>query len=177
MRAAARAGIRAALAAALLLAAAGSGQALAQRPPAVDGPLGDTPTFDRKPVAQLQGLDKITARIWKLEVPVGEISRFGTLEFAVHDCRKRPPIEPPESAVFLEVQDHLQDGTVAEIFYGWMFASSPALSALEHPVYDLWLLDCLDAPTPEVRTAEPGELPPGVIAPRRPRPRPQSTSR
>lgn len=171
----ARAAIRAATVAALLLA----GTALAQRPPIVDGPLTEDPTFEPKRFAQLQGLDKITARIWKLEVPVGEISRFGTLEFAVHDCRKRPPIEPPESAVFLEIQDHLQDGSVAEVFYGWMFASSPALSALEHPVYDLWLLDCLDepTPTPEVMTGDPDEASEDVSGPRRPRPRPPSMSR
>jgi hypothetical protein len=96
-----------------------------------------------EPVALLQGLDKITARISKFEAPVGEAVHFGTLSIRVRDCEKNPPEEPPESAAFVEV-DEMRPGERAakRLFSGWMFASSPALSALEHPVYDVGLLDC-----------------------------------
>src|SRR6516164_4290312 len=95
-----------------------------------------------EPVALLQGLDKITARVSKFEAPVGTPVRFGTLLIRVRDCEKNPPEETPESAAFLEI-DEVRPGEVnLRVFSGWMFASSPALSALEHPVYDVNLLDC-----------------------------------
>jgi hypothetical protein len=95
-----------------------------------------------EPVALLQGLDKITARVSKFEAPVGIPVRFGTLSIRVRDCEKNPPEEAPESAAFLEI-DEVRPGEVnLRVFSGWMFASSPALSALEHPVYDVNVLDC-----------------------------------
>lgn len=93
-------------------------------------------------VAVLQGLDKVTARISTFDVPVGEPVRFGTLEIVVRHCRKRPPEEPPETSVFLEIDDARRGEQPVRLFSGWMFASSPALSALEHPVYDVWVVDC-----------------------------------
>lgn len=104
------------------------------------------------PVAQIQGLDKITARISTFEVPVGQVARFGTLEIRVDACYRTPPEERPESATFLDIADIRDDGraTREQLFSGWMFASSPGLSALEHPVYDVWLKECLspeDAPS------------------------------
>jgi hypothetical protein len=97
-------------------------------------------------VAVLQGLDKTTARISKFEAPVGKSVRFGTLVITVRDCVKHPPEEEPESAAFLQI-DELRQGdpttVVSErVFSGWMFASSPALSALENPIYDIGVLDC-----------------------------------
>src|SRR6516165_7730852 len=98
-----------------------------------------------EPVALLQGLDKITARVSKFEAPVGAPVRFGTLLIRVRDCEKNPPEETPESAAFLEI-DEVRPGEVnLRVFSGWMFASSPALSALEHPVYDVNVLDCKTA--------------------------------
>ena len=95
-----------------------------------------------EPVALLQGLDKITARVSKFEAPVGAPVRFGTLLIRVRDCEKKPPEETPESAAFLEI-DEVRPGEVnLRVFSGWMFASSPALSALEHPVYDVNVRDC-----------------------------------
>jgi hypothetical protein len=110
-----------------------------------------------EPVALLQGLDKITARVSKFEAPVGTPVRFGTLSIRVRDCQKNPPEETPESAAFLEI-DELRPGEASlRVFSGWMFASSPALSALEHPVYDVNLLDCRSAsgspPTPSGKAA------------------------
>ncbi len=96
-------------------------------------------------VAVLQGLNKVTARVSALEAPVDRPVRFGTLELTVRACHKAPPEEPPESTVFLEILDVKPGEAPVELFSGWMFASSPALSALEHPVYDIWVLDCRDA--------------------------------
>ncbi len=95
-----------------------------------------------EPVALLQGLDKITARVSQFEAPVGTPVRFGTLSIRVRDCEKNPPEETPENAAFLEI-DEVRPGEVnLRVFSGWMFASSPALSALEHPVYDVNVLEC-----------------------------------
>jgi len=98
-----------------------------------------------EPVALLQGLDKITARVSKFEAPVGTPVRFGTLSIRVRDCEKNPPEEEPESAAFLEIDEFRPGEVNLRVFSGWMFASSPALSALEHPVYDVNLLDCKTA--------------------------------
>jgi hypothetical protein len=95
-----------------------------------------------EPVALLQGLDKITARVSKFEAPVGAPVRFGTLSIRVRDCEKNPPEEAPESAAFVEVDEARPGEDRTRLFSGWMFASSPALSALEHPVYDVTLLEC-----------------------------------
>ena len=93
-------------------------------------------------LAVLQGLDKVTARISTIEAPVGDVVRFGTLEIIARVCDKRPPEETPESASFLDIWEVRRGEPPTSVFRGWMFASSPALSALEHPVYDVWVLDC-----------------------------------
>jgi hypothetical protein len=98
--------------------------------------------------ALLQGLDKVTARISSVMAPIGKPVRFGTLEITVQRCVKRPPEEPPESASLLEIREVRPGEPPTVIFRGWMFASSPALSALEHPVYDIWVKDCLNARSP-----------------------------
>ncbi len=92
--------------------------------------------------AILQGLDKITARISAIKAPIGQPVRFGTLEITARACDKRPPEEPPESAAYLEIRELRPGEPPARVFAGWMFASSPALSALEHPVYDVSVVDC-----------------------------------
>ena len=102
-------------------------------------------TWIDEKMAVLQGLDKVTARISTIEAPVGQSVHFGTLEVTVRACRARPPEEPPESAAFLEIREKKADEEPKLLFSGWMFASSPALSALEHPVYDLWVVDCRKA--------------------------------
>jgi len=100
---------------------------------------------DPMQVAVLQALDKVSARVSVLEVPVGKTVAFGTLEITARACDKRPPEETPESAAFLEIVDKRPGQAPATPFVGWMFASSPALSAMEHPVYDVWVLDCKNA--------------------------------
>ncbi len=105
-----------------------------------------------EPVALLEGLDKITARVSKFEAPVGASVRFGTLSIRVRDCEKNPPEETPESAAFIVIDETRPGEDTKRLFSGWMFASSPALSALEHPVYDVTLLDC-KAPSGSPRAA------------------------
>ena len=91
----------------------------------------------------LQGLDKVTARTVTFEAAVGQTLTFGTLEIVVRACDRTPPTEPPESAVFLDIYEIRPGEPRADLFHGWMFSSSPALNALEHPVYDVWALECL----------------------------------
>ena len=93
-------------------------------------------------VAVLQGLDKITARVSRFDVAVGETARFGTLLVTLRACREAPPIDPPEAAAFLEIKEVKPGEAPTALFSGWMFASSPALSALEHPNYDVWVTGC-----------------------------------
>ncbi len=105
--------------------------------------------------AVLQGLDKVTARVSPLRAPIGVPTYFGTLEIVARACRETPPTEPPESAAFLEIRElppaSEPDAPPTDLFSGWMFASSPAVSALEHPVYDVWVTGCEDPlePPPE----------------------------
>lgn len=90
----------------------------------------------------LHGFDKITARVSELRIPLNETYRFGSLEIVARYCRKRPPEETPEVTAFLEIDDVQTGKEPLRVFTGWMFASSPALSALEHPVYDVWVTSC-----------------------------------
>ena len=94
------------------------------------------------PVAVLQGLDKITARVSTFEIEVGKLGFFGVLSIKVKSCKKKPPMEPPEKVAFLVINDLKPGEKMIEVFKGWMFASSPSLHGLEHPVYDVWVLDC-----------------------------------
>lgn len=98
-------------------------------------------------VVVLRGLDKVTAETHDFDAPIGKPVHFGSLEITAAYCRKRPPTEAPEVYAFLTISDRQLDGDGNEngrkvIFNGWMFASSPALNALQHPVYDVWVLDC-----------------------------------
>jgi hypothetical protein len=97
-------------------------------------------------IAVLQGLDKTTARVSKFDAPVDQSVRFGTLFITVKACEKKPPEEEPDAAAFLiidEVRPGDANGVESKrVFSGWMFASSPAISALEDPIYDINVLDC-----------------------------------
>ncbi len=95
--------------------------------------------------AMLQGLDKVTARISSFEAPINKPVRFGSLEIVVRACNKRPVEETPESAAFIEIIEQLPGEAPKALFSGWMFASSPGLNPLEHPVYDVWVTDCKTA--------------------------------
>ena len=97
--------------------------------------------------AVLQGLDKTTARVSTFELNINERGTFGTLIIKVRACRKRPPTEPPESAAYVEGLDKKTGEQPTRLFAGWMFASSPTLNSLEHPVYDVWVLKCSGSKT------------------------------
>lgn len=92
--------------------------------------------------AELQGLDKVTARTQRFYAPVGKSTRFGTLEITVGDCLVNVPEAPPESVAYLTIIDHKPSQAEEKLFAGWMFASTPSLSALDHAVYDLRVLSC-----------------------------------
>ena len=92
--------------------------------------------------AMLQGLDKVTGRTSTFVSPVGEFVQFGTLKIIARICKKKPPEETPESAAFLDISEIRVGEPTVTVYRGWMFASSPAIAAMEHPVYDVWVLDC-----------------------------------
>ncbi len=91
----------------------------------------------------LQVLDKITGRMSTLHAKKGEITTFGKLNILVKHCQKSPPEDPPESKAFLEIWDE-KDGQKTILFSNWMFSSSPSLSTLEHPVYGVWVKECVE---------------------------------
>ena len=136
---------------------------------APEGPSALPPgTMLDEPVAILQALDKITARVKRLPVHVGQAGTFGTLSILVDACRKAPPEDSPESAAFLKITDGKSD-PAQTIFSGWMFASSPALSALDHPVYDI--RSSTAPPTARKRGRPPRRRLLRPLFPRRPLPR------
>lgn len=99
-----------------------------------------------KPVAVLRVLDKQTARVEEREAKVNEVFRFGSLSILVRTCKDTPPEDRPEAAAFLEIKDVTSTGHEEPLYSGWMFASSPALAAMEHPVYDVWVTGCKSRP-------------------------------
>jgi hypothetical protein len=122
-----------------------------------------------EPMAVLQGLDKITARVSEIDAPVGKQVQFGNLSILVRDCEKNPPEDRPESAAFLEIDETRPGEGPVRQFSGWMFASSPALSALENPVYDVIVLDCKGAsgsaaPSPSSSPSPPPAIVRGNVA-------------
>jgi hypothetical protein len=108
-----------------------------------------------EPTAVLQGLDKITARVSRFDAPVGQPVRFGTLSIVVRDCEKSAPEERTENAAFVQIEETRPKEQKSRLFSGWMFSSSPALSALEHPVYDVNLLECKPPPGAPAPAATP----------------------
>lgn len=99
------------------------------------------------PITVFAALDKVTARISPLEIRIGESVQFGALTVTPRVCYTRPPTEPPLTSAFVEVDETKLSGEKQRIFTGWMFAQSPGLHAVEHPVFDVWLTNCkTDAP-------------------------------
>jgi hypothetical protein len=130
-----------------------------------------TPVFAdtiANPVAAFSGLDKITGRITAFDVYINETVQFGALQITPRACYTRPPTETQRTSVFVEVDQVSLRGTVDRIFTGWMFADSPALNAIDHAVYDIWLMDCKqssDVPPPDQPAAAPTEPIPAEPAP------------
>jgi hypothetical protein len=151
----------------------------------------------KRPIAVFAGLDKITGRIISFEVAINETVQFGSLQITPRVCYNRPLTEAPRTDAFAEVDEVEADKTLKRIFTGWMFADSPGLHGIEHPVYDIWLTECKgDGPlikeAPDVAEAPPDDsdaadnpaqanAPAAAATPapkptktRRPRPRPTS---
>ena len=130
--------------------------------------------------AVFSGLDKITGRIISFDAAIGETVQFGALQVTARACYTRPPTEATNTDAFVDVDEVTLKGEIKRIFTGWMFASSPGLHAVEHPIYDVWLTDCsqpVQAPAPVAQTTTPSPAP-AAPAPQRPRqppaPRPVS---
>ncbi len=108
--------------------------------------------------AQMQAMDKITGRVSVINVPVNTEVKFGSFSILVRDCRTRPPEETPENFAFVDVADTVNGNEQVNIFKGWMLSSTPALNAVEHPVYDVWLLKCIDSDNSDSQPLTPEEL-------------------
>jgi hypothetical protein len=104
----------------------------------------------------LRGLDKMTGRPADIVAPMNTPVKFATLTITVRTCYSTPPAEPPETDAFLEIVDNRPDQPAKKVFSGWMFASSPSLNGMEHPLYDVWVINC--------KTNAPGTAAPGVVA-------------
>jgi len=119
------------------------------------------------PTAVFSGLDKITGRIISFDVAINETVQFGALQVTPRVCYSRPPTETPNTDAFVEVDEVTLQGEIKRIFTGWMFAASPGLHAVEHPIYDVWITDCkggqgpsvaevpVEAPKPQPTRAQP----------------------
>ena len=118
--------------------------------------------------ASFSGLDKITGRIINFDEDIGETVQFGALRVKTDACYTRPATEAANTDAFVEVDEITLQGEVKRIFSGWMFAASPGLHGVEHPIYDIWLTDC-KGPDTTVVTAAPTEPPKPAPARRRPR--------
>jgi hypothetical protein len=136
-----------------------------QTPPPSDETVLEPPTPKiANPTAVFSGLDKITGRIFTFDVAIGETVRFGALEVTPRICYTRPPTELPHTDGFVEVDELTLQGELRRIFTGWMFAASPGLSAVEHPIYDVWLVDCKGGALPALTV----DTPPNETAPPQP---------
>jgi hypothetical protein len=96
----------------------------------------------KHPTAVFSGLDKITGRIISFEAAIDETVQFGSLQITPRVCYSRPPTEAPRTDVFAEVDEVDENKHTHRIFTGWMFADSPGMHGIEHPVYDIWLTEC-----------------------------------
>ncbi len=115
------------------------------------------------PTTVFAGLDKITGRIISFDVAVNETVQFGALQVTPRACYSRPPTETPNTDAFVEVDEVTLQGEIKRIFTGWMFAASPGLHAVEHPIYDVWITDCKGGQAPTVADAP--EAKPGARQP------------
>jgi len=103
------------------------------------------------PVLELRALDKITGRASVLMAPLDLPVKFKTLTIEVFSCYSTPASETPETSAFLQIDDHRPDQAERRVFSGWMYASSPGLNGMQHPLYDVWVINC--------NTNAPGQAP------------------
>jgi hypothetical protein len=122
------------------------------------------------PTAVFSGLDKITGRITAFDVAINETVQFGALQVTPRVCYTRPPTEAQNTDAFVQVDEVTLQGEVKRIFSGWMFAASPGLHGVEHPIYDVWLTDCKGGspPVAQVQTPAPARQSAPPRSPQRP---------
>ncbi len=144
-------------------------------------PVPDTPRMEDMHIAVLRTIDKVSARTHTFEIPVDQTVKFGdSLFIKARACRKSSPLAQPEAAAFLQIWEKEGDSAEAVwVFSGWMFASSPSLSPMNHPVYDVWVIACKNSstakksesavteetPPPDAATPVPAEKPAPVESP------------
>jgi hypothetical protein len=145
---------------ALVAAALAAASALTISPPALADKISN-------PIAVFNGLDKITGRIISFEVAINETVQFGALQITPRVCYSRPPTDAPQTDAFAQVDEMDEQKQMKRIFSGWMFADSPGLHGVEHPIFDIWLTACKggtvvihDAPAAEASAPNPDESPP-----------------
>ena len=137
--------------------------AIPNPPPSITGPAAlaappDTADAPQPPpvppqggtLLMMRGLDKITGRPTSITAPIGKKVAFATLTITARFCYSTPASETPETAAFVQIEDHRPDQSARRIFSGWMYGSSPGLNAVEHPLYDVWVISCNNAPAPAV---------------------------
>jgi len=98
----------------------------------------------------MRGLDKITGRPTSIAAAIGKPVHFATLTITARYCYSTPASETPETAAFVQIEDRRPDQPARRVFSGWMYASSPGLNAVEHPLYDVWVISCNNAPASAV---------------------------
>jgi hypothetical protein len=126
-------------------ASAPSAQAPAQAPvPQAGAPEAPPPPLASAPgtILMLRGLDKITGKPTDISAPIGKPVHFATLTITARYCYSTPASETPETSAFLQVEDQRPDQGAKRVFSGWMYASSPGLNGMEHPLYDVWVINC-----------------------------------
>lgn len=109
-------------------------------------------------MARMQAMDKVTGRVSEIDVPVNGETVFGSFSIVVRYCATRSPEETPENFAFVDVVDNYKTENPVNVFKGWMMSSSPALNAVEHPIYDVWLLNCYDGDTSKMKLLSAEEL-------------------
>jgi hypothetical protein len=139
------------------------------KPPTEEVVVAPPPQRIANPTAVFSGLDKISGRIISFDVAINETVQFGALQVTPRVCYSRPPTETPNTDSFVEVDEVTLKGEIKRIFTGWMFAASPGLHGVEHPIYDVWLTECKGATPPAVAEAASPEPKP-VAAKPAPRP-------
>jgi hypothetical protein len=134
------------------LAQSGQGQDAQAQQDETAKPAVDPKARIKSPVAEFSGTDKITGRLVSFDVYMNETVQFGALQVTPRVCYSSPEGVEPKTDAFVEIDEITLDRKIRRIFTGWMFAQSPGLNAVEHPVYDVWLTACkqkTDVPPPQ----------------------------
>jgi hypothetical protein len=153
----------------------GNTQPMPQLPPAQGAPPPGDEVVAEPPSQRIankealfSGLDKITGRVINFDVKIGETVQFGALQVTPRACYTRPPTETANTDAFVEVDEVTLEGEIKRVFTGWMFAASPGLHAVEHPIYDVWLTDCKGPPQTAAAAPVPDSAPAAAPQPKAP---------